>query len=83
MNDLDDFLTRDPSAGLEFETQEDEMFIYLRLIVLLYADDTVLLANNETDLQRTLDEFDTYCKTWKLNVNIDKTKVVVFGAKKN
>ena len=58
------------------------MFIYLRLIVLLYADDTVLLANNETDLQRTLNEFDIYYKTWKLNVNIDKTKVVVLARKK-
>ena len=82
LNDLEDFLTRDPSAGLEFETRDDEMFIYLRLIVLLYADDTVLLANNEIDLQRTLNEFNKYCRTWKLNVNIDKTKVVVFGAKK-
>ena len=82
LNELEDFLTRDPSAGLEFETRDDEMFIYLRLIVLLYADDTVLLANNEIDLQRTLNEFNKYCRTWKLNVNIDKTKVVVFGAKK-
>ena len=59
LNDLDDFLTRDPSAGLEFETRDDEMFIYLRLIVLLCADDTVLLANNETDLYINMSRFRT------------------------
>ena len=82
LNDLEDYLMHDRSSGLEFETHDDEMFVYLRLIVLLYADDMVLLAGNESDLQRTLNEFDQYCKTWKLNVNIDKTKVVIFGARK-
>ena len=55
---------------------------YGRLIVLLYADDTVILANSAEDLQNSMNTFNTYCKTWKLSVNIAKTKVVIFGARK-
>ena len=54
----------------------------MKLSVLLYADDTVIMANNEADLQFSLDRFNEYCQEWKLNVNIDKTKVVIFGARK-
>lgn len=54
----------------------------LRLIVLLYADDTVILANSEEDLQNSIDSFNNYCNIWKLKVNITKTKVVIFGARK-
>ena len=42
----------------------------------------MLLADSEIALQRLLDSFHNYCSTWKLTVNINKTKVVVFGAKK-
>lgn len=55
---------------------------FLKLIVLLYADDTVILANNDLDLQFSFDRFNAYCQTWKLKVNIDKTKIIIFGARK-
>ncbi len=35
----------------------------------LYADDTVLLAENEGMLQRIVDEFERVCKRRKLKVN--------------
>ncbi len=43
-----------------------------------YADDTVLLAESETMLQRIVDEFDRVCKRRKLKVNEGKSKVMVF-----
>ena len=46
---------------------------------MLYADDTVLLAESANDLQEQLNAFSEYCDTWKLKVNVDKTKVLVFG----
>ena len=53
--------------------------VYLRLFSLLYADDTVILAESEKDLQTSLDAIFHYCNIWSLKVNIDKTKVVIFS----
>ena len=51
------------------------------IIILLYADDTILIADNPTDLQQNLDFFHDYCIRWKLLVNIRKTKIVIFGSR--
>jgi len=56
-----------------------DLDIYIQIIVLLYADDTVLFASSERDLLTLLDSFIEYCETWKLDVNVDKTKILVFG----
>ena len=40
-----------------------------------------MLGNTDRDLQIALNEFNNYCQTWKLKININKTKVVVFGAR--
>ena len=50
----------------------------LKLCILFYADDTVLMSESTTDLQKSLDVFSKYCELWKLNVNIAKTKNLVF-----
>ena len=44
--------------------------------ILLYADDIVLLAESEADLQRMLTHLYSWCKKWKMKVNNGKTKVV-------
>lgn len=49
------------------------------MFILFYADDTVILAESANDLQFALDEFYRYSDTWKLTVNICKTKIVVFS----
>ncbi len=46
------------------------------LVAGLFADDTVLLAENEGTLQRIVDEFDRMCKRRKPRVNAGKSKVV-------
>ena len=58
---------------------EDKLNIYLKLFALLYADDTVLLAETHDDLQNILNKFGEYCNTWRLKANTDKTKVIVFS----
>ncbi len=52
------------------------------LVVGLYADDTVLLAESEGMLQRIVDEFDRVFKRRKLKVNTGKSKVIVFESKR-
>ena len=46
--------------------------------ILLYADDIVLLANNEFELQSMLNYFDNWCRIWQTNYNVDKTKIMHF-----
>ncbi len=58
---------------------EDEFDNFLKLFTILYADDTVLLAESKEDLQKQLDNLYTFCELWKLKVNIDKTKIVILS----
>ena len=37
------------------------------------------MAENPTDLQLALNALGDYCKTWKLQINLDKTKIVRFS----
>ena len=50
----------------------------INLYSLLYADDIILFGKTPEDLQNALNVLEEYCKRWKLTVNTDKTKVVVF-----
>jgi len=51
---------------------------YIRLFILLYADDTVIFSETLDELQKSLESFEAYCKLWKLEVNVNKTKIIVF-----
>ena len=52
--------------------------IMFELFVKLYADDTVLLSETKEGMQQSLDIFQLYCDLWKLDVNINKRKVMFF-----
>ena len=81
LNDLENFFVDKNITGLSTISQEieEKLYMYLKLFILLYADDTVLMAESATDLQKQLDWFCEYCKVWKLKVNIKKTKVMIFS----
>jgi hypothetical protein len=81
LNDIDNFLENTNITGLQTISDEIEnnLDIYLILFILLYADDTALLAETANDLHTQLDAFYEYCNLWKLKVKADKTKVMVFG----
>jgi len=49
-----------------------------KLFLILYSDYTVLFANSIQGLQTNLDLLYEYCKKWKLLVNVDKTKIMIF-----
>ena len=46
---------------------------------LLWADDLVLLSLNESHLQDLLNKLHDYCSIWGLEINIKKTKVMIFN----
>ena len=49
---------------------------------MLYADDTAIFSNDAQGLQKGLDCLHLYCNIWKLSVNVEKTKIVIFGKSK-
>ena len=50
---------------------------------LCYADDTVLLAENEADLQNLLNVIREKSTEYGLNMNVKKTKVMVISKKRH
>ena len=62
-----------------YPTLLDDDIAMLNMFVLLYADDTIVLAENACELQKALDAVHDYCGMYKLTVNIKKTKIIVFS----
>ena len=58
LHDLEEFLARQDNQGLILH--DDILDIYFEILVLLYADDTVLFANNPIELQLIFDNFQEY-----------------------
>ena len=67
MNDLEDFLENHNVAGLLTISQDIEniMNVYMNIFLLLYADDTALMAETPEDLQKQLNIVHDYCLAWK------------------
>lgn len=66
INDLHDYL----QGGIFVEN--------LNIRLLLYADDIVLLADKASVLQNMINNLESYCKMWNLEVNLSKSEIVVF-----
>ena len=46
--------------------------------ILAYADDVVLLSENDNELQQLMNELNVWCEHNKLEVNVGKSKVIHF-----
>ena len=64
---------------MQKENLDEEIVTYFKLYILLYADDTVILAENPNDLQASLNDMEKYCDTFDLHINVNKTKNLVFS----
>ena len=63
--------------------QNDELEAFLKLYILLYADDTIVMAETPNDLQVALNAVSNYCELWKLKINVNKTKIIRFAKRKS
>ena len=63
INDLENFLLEKNIVGLQSISNEieNELLLHLKLLILFYADDTVIMAESTEDLQNALNEFYSYC----------------------
>ena len=48
---------------------------------LVYADDLVIVAKKREEMKTTIKSFEKYIQKKELEVNVEKTKMVVFGKK--
>ena len=78
LNDLENFLSQN---GCDYISVKDHTHMqeFLKLFVLLYADDTVLLASNIRKFRQILKEYENYCALWNIEINFNKSKVMIFG----
>ena len=53
------------------------------LLLLLYADDLILMSERASELQKQLDALASFCEQHRLTVNLSKTKVVVFETRQS
>ena len=58
---------------------DDDIEVFFMLYILLYVDDTIILAETVAELQRALNFMYEYCKRWNFQVNPEKSKVVIFS----
>lgn len=79
LNDLECYLTQNGISGLKCDFNDDDVSIYFKLFILLYADDTVIFGETADELQKALNSFKLYCEDWKLTVNVSKTKVLIIS----
>ncbi len=76
VNDIEDHVL---ANGCSYVIIDNEALDnYIKLLVLMYADDTILIADSEENLQQAIKCMETYSGTWKLIVNETKTKVMIF-----
>ena len=78
LNDFLQFICRS-YTGLNisdtcYPSLADEHIVLLKVFALLYADDTIVLAENEKELQLALDSVHEYCTLYNLTVNTSKIK---------
>ena len=69
VNDLESHLCS-PDAGITIDD--------VRFLLLLYADDLVIFSESPDALQLQINKMYEYCHRWKLRINAEKSKIVVF-----
>ena len=89
LNDFEPYLAQQyPGASVDPDKnakniKDEELDTFLKLYVLLYADDSILLAESAEALQDALDALHEYCLLNEIIVNTDqskeKTKIIVFS----
>ena len=81
INDVESFFV---DTGLNILHLDDNVYDNLiKVFLMLYADDTAIFSNNAQGLQKGLDCLHLYCNRWKLSVNVEKTRIVIFGKSKS
>ena len=79
LNDLEHYFSTQNISGINCEFTDEDIYVFVKMFIILYADDTVIFSEDSINLQNALNDLENYCHTWKLVVNVAKTKTVIFS----
>ncbi|KAL1447226.1 hypothetical protein WDU94_000608 [Cyamophila willieti] len=71
INDMEEYMIRKGYRGINIDGRNE-------IILLLFADDLIILADSKIDLQKKLETLKEYSDENLLTVNTGKTKVMIF-----
>ena len=60
------------------EFRGTHIWVATGVLLLMYADDIVLVGETIIQLQRKINILEKFCREYGMKVNLDKTKVMVF-----
>ena len=85
LSDVEAFFRENGAQGIfcGSHDQDETIATFLKIFILLYAGDTVILCDSAEGLQKSLNIYAQYCATWKLTVNLDKSKIMIFSKRGN
>ncbi len=80
VNDIEDHLL---ANGCKYVNIDNEALgNYIKLLVRMCADDTIIITDNEENLEKVITCIEIYCGRWNLIVNESETKIIIFGKTK-
>ena len=62
-----------------FDSCDPVMDLGKPLSHLLYADDLVIMSSSQSGLNSCIAKLETFCDKWQMDVNIKKSKIVIFN----
>ena len=77
LSDLESFLSSkygDLAYISELTENDDELYESIKMYIILYADDTVILAESLTELQMSLDAMQSYCDIMEIKYQYQQNK---------
>ena len=82
LNALESFLCDKRCNGVNFEFQYEDITLYLKLLALLYANNTVVFGTDEKEFQNNLDMFYEYLELWHFGTRQDQRFNINLGGHK-
>ena len=58
--DLEEFLVSNTNNGIDLSNSSNELLRNFRILLLLHADDTILMAEDQQTLQKCINDFVDY-----------------------
>ena len=71
------------TRGVYLKISNNETYNFFTLMIVLYVDDTAIIADSKENLQRGLNALMLYYEMWKLQINTDKRKSLYLKREKS
>ena len=66
------FLLSENCKRVEIAINDDHIELYIKIVAILYADDTILMSDDDRHFQNLLNYFADYCRQCHLKINTSK-----------